>query len=128
MEIIDWIYSLFSPSDESPINSFGVDEFTHTVYQPRQSISIDIRKQEGINSNWKYRQYLQKHGEKIDILNNVKYSQNILPVHTSFPQNPTLCNDYNKTPQIEKSDLMNSYLSSRSNRARMIAPIIRLPE
>jgi hypothetical protein len=128
MEIIDWIYSLFSHSDETPINSFDVDEFTHNVYQPRQSISINIRKQEGINSNWKYRQYLQKHGDQIDILNNVKYSQNILPVHTSFLQNPTLCDSNNNISQNKKSDSMKSYLYSRTNKARMVAPIIRLPE
>lgn len=118
---MNWIYSLFNKPDEPIFVPLEVDHFTRHIHQPREATSIKIRKEEGINSNWRYRQYLQQNGEQINIRNNIQYAQVITPVHSSYSHTTLLCSD-------EKGDLMENYLANKSYKSRLISPVIVVPK
>ena len=103
-------------------------------WQPESVINSKIQKQEGIQSNWDYRKYLQNNAQNImkfnymnsvnDSGNNPKtYTNNQSSSNTPFVFQSTYDT---RTPNYgyNNSDLKNNYLTREQLNARMIAPSI----
>lgn len=119
------------------------DGRNYAKWQPSAVINNEIRKNEGIQTNWDYRQYLSKNAEQI-----MNYNQN--EACNEFCACPAKYNDPSLTPLGEKmlqnrnegpflyksssdksmpfgyenSNLKNLYLKNHELQSRMIAPIL----
>ena len=112
------------------------DGRNYASWQPEAVINERIQRQEGIQSNWAYRNYLQNNGTQIMKYNNLEACYDLgLDPHYSSSKNPA-----SNVPYLYKStydssepgynyptsDLKNPYLSREQLNARMIAPSISL--
>ena len=103
-------------------------------WQPDAVVNDRIQKQEGIQSNWQYRQYLQKNGLQIMQYNNLEACYDLgLDPHTQTGTTPSSNVPYkfrntfdSSTPGFGycNSDLKNPYLTREQMNARLIAPSI----
>ena len=114
-----------------PIMSDGRN---YASWQPDAVINNRIQKQEGIQSNWSYRQYLQNHGLQIMNYNSMEACYDLgLDPHTQTNTTPS-----SNVPYVYKniydtsspgygycnSDLKNPYLSREQLNSRLVAPVI----
>jgi hypothetical protein len=110
------------------------DGRNYASWQPEAVINQRIQKQEGIQSNWAYRNYLQNNGIQIMKYNNLEACYDLgLDPHYSSSKNPSSNVPYlykstydSSSPgyNYPTSDLKNPYLSREQLNARMIAPSI----
>jgi hypothetical protein len=110
------------------------DGRNYASWQPDAVINQRIQKQEGINNNWSYRQYLQKNGLKVMQYNNAEACYDLgLDPHVQTGKTPSNNVPYQfkstfdtSTPGFGycNSDLKNPYLTSEQLNARLIAPSI----
>ena len=110
------------------------DGRNYASWQPEAVINERIQKQEGIQSNWAYRNYLQNNGIQIMKYNNLEACYDLgLDPHYSSSKNPSSNVPYlykstydSSSPgyNYPTSDLKNPYLSREQLNARMIAPSI----
>lgn len=110
------------------------DGRNYASWQPEAVINKRIQKEEGIQSNWQYRKFLQNNANQI-MNYNTQSACYILGLETHF--------NSNKTPSVNvpfqfkgtfdtskpgfgycNSDLKNPYLSREQLNARLIAPSI----
>ena len=110
------------------------DGRNYASWQPEAVINERIQKQEGIHSNWDYRQYMTHHG--LEIMNyNTKEACYDMGMNPYYETNATPASNvpmlYKSTFDTSKpgfgysnSDLKNPYLSREQLQARMIAPSI----
>jgi len=105
-------------------------------WSPDAVINERIQKNEGINNNWNYRQYLQKHGLQIMKYNNEEscYELGLNP-HYNTNSTPSSNVPYTfkstfdtSTPGFGycNSDLKNPYLSREQLNSRLISPSINV--
>lgn len=105
-------------------------------WQPDAVVNERIQKNEGIQTNWGYRQYLQKHGLQIMKYNNEESCYE-LGLNPHFNSNETPSSNvpfaFRSTFDTNKpgygycnSDLKTPYLSSEQLNARLISPSINL--
>ena len=107
---------------------------TYSLWQPESLTNRNMQTNTGINSNWKYRQYIQKNANEI-----MKY--NTMQSINETGNNPyTLLNNkavgntpylYNSVHDLSEplygyrnSDLKQSYMAKEQMKSRMIAPSI----
>lgn len=112
------------------------DGRNYASWQPDAVINERIQKNEGINSNWNYRQYLQNHGLQIMKYNNEESCYELgLNSHISTNNTPSSNVPYTfkstfdtSTPGYGycNSDLKNPYLSRQQLNARLISPSINV--
>ena len=117
--------------DFPPIMSDGRN---YSSWQPEAVINQRIQKQENIQSNWQYRQYLQQNGLQIMKYNSTEACYDLgLDPHTNTNTTPS-----SNVPYVYKSafdtskpgfgycnsDLKNPYLSREQLNLRMVAPSI----
>ena len=103
-------------------------------WQPEAVVNERIQKQEGIQSNWKYRQYLQHNGLQIMNYNNMEACYDLgLDPHVKTDRTPSSNVPVNFKGVFDtsrpgygycNSDLKNPYLSREQLNARLIAPTI----
>ena len=103
-------------------------------YQPEAVVNDRIQKQQGIKSNWAYRQYLQQNGIEIMNFNNTEACHDLgLSTHVPTNQTPSGNVPYKfrgtfdtSTPGFgyRNSDLKNPYLTTEQLNARLVAPSI----
>jgi hypothetical protein len=103
-------------------------------WQPSAVVNERIQRQEGIQSNWQYRQYLQKNGIQIMNYNNKEACYTLgLDPHVNTGKTPSENVPYTFKGTFDtsrpgfgycNSDLKNPYLSSEQLNARLIAPSI----
>jgi hypothetical protein len=103
-------------------------------WQPSAVINERIQRKEGIQSNWGYRQYLQRNGLQIMNYNNQEACYTLgLDPHVNTGKTPSSNVPYNfkgtfdsSTPGFgySNSDLKNLYLSREQLNSRLIAPSI----
>lgn len=100
-------------------------------WQPDAAVNTQIRKENNIDSNWKYRQFIQHHGSQIRQYNNSSEGEHIYTNTTpsdNVPYRFTSVFDTSKPGfGYSNSDLKSPYLSREQLNARMVAPIIVLP-
>jgi hypothetical protein len=110
------------------------DGRNYASWSPDAVINERIQKNEGINNNWNYRQYLQKHGLQIMKYNNEEscYELGLNP-HNNTNNTPSSNVPYTfkstfdtSTPGYGycNSDLKNPYLSREQLNSRLISPSI----
>lgn len=107
----------------------------YNSWQPEALTNNKILADAGIQSNWKYRQYIQKNANQIMKYNSMEaiYSSGNNPyaISNTEPTNksPFLYNSIhqNSNPAygFRDSDLKQSYTSKQQMQAKMIAPSIR---
>lgn len=106
----------------------------YSLWQPEAETNNKILLDTGINSNWKYRQYIQKNANQI-----MKYNT-MGTIYTSGNNPYTILNNAptNKSPYLyssiydnknpiygfKNSDLKQDYMSKQQIQARMISPSI----
>ena len=106
----------------------------YSSWQPEALINNKILVDTGINSNWKYRQYIQKNANQIMKYNTMEsiYASGNNP-YTILNNTPTNKSPYlyssiydtnNPTYGFRNSDLKQDYMSKQQIQARMIAPSI----
>jgi hypothetical protein len=105
-----------------------------TSSQPEASISNNIQLDSGLNSNWKYRQYMQQNANHIMKYNTMSsiYSSGNNPyiMSNNLPTNksPFLFSSVHDTSSpaygLHNSDLKMDYMTKERMNARMIAPTI----
>ena len=103
-------------------------------WQPDAVINERIQKQEGIQSNWQYRQFLQKNGMQIMNFNTQEACYDLgLDPHYNTNATPSSNVPYTfkgtfdtSTPGFGycNSDLKNPYLTSQQLNARLVSPAI----
>jgi hypothetical protein len=101
-------------------------------WQPGAKINEEIRKENNITSNWKYRQYLTENADSIIKSNQLESCDNSCycpALKTTEPTQNTpflykSCVDKSQPYGYETSDLKNIYLSSYELQSRMVAPSI----
>ena len=110
------------------------DGRNYASWQPEAVINERIQKQEGIHSNWDYRQYMTRNG--LEIMNyNTKEACYDMGLNPYYETNATPSSNvpvlYKSTFDSSKpgfgysnSDLKNPYLSREQLQARMISPSI----
>jgi hypothetical protein len=105
-------------------------------WSPDAVINQRIQKNEGINNNWNYRQYLQNHGLQIMKYNSEEscYELGLNP-HYSTNSTPSSNVPYTFKSTFDtgrpgygycNSDLKNPYLSREQLNARLISPSINV--
>jgi hypothetical protein len=112
------------------------DGRNYASWQPEAIVNRRIQEKEGINSNWSYRQYLQKNGLQIMKYNSQEACYDLgLPPHTQTNNTPSSNVPYKfkstfdtSTPGYGycNSDLKNPYMSREQLNARMISPSINV--
>jgi len=112
------------------------DGRNYAQWQPDAVVNERIQKQEGIQSNWQYRQYLQKNGLQIMKYNNLEACYDLgLDPHTQTGTTPSSNVPYKfrntfdtSTPGFGycNSDLKNPYISREQLNARLVSPSINL--
>lgn len=116
---------------EPTINKLGAN---YNSWQPSRVSNDTLVYKSGINSNWKYRQYIQKNANDIMkyntmetitnsgnnpyVLLNTQPSQNTPYIYQSIHETE------NPTCGYTNSDLKQDYIQSHRRKARMIAPSI----
>lgn len=110
------------------------DGRNYASWQPDAVINERIQKQEGIQSNWAYRQYLQNNSLQIMKYNNLEACYDLgLDPHMKTNDKPSSNVPYNYKSTFDRgepgfgyshSDLKNPYLSREQLNARMMAPSI----
>ena len=103
-------------------------------WQPEAVVNERIQKQEGIQSNWKYRQYLQHNGLQIMNYNNMEACYDLgLDPHVKSDRTPSANVPYKFKGVFDtskpgygycNSDLKNPYLSREQLNSRLMAPSI----
>jgi len=112
------------------------DGRNYAQWQPDAVVNERIQKQEGIQSNWQYRQYLQKNGLQIMKYNNLEACYDLgLDPHTQTGTTPSSNVPYKfrntfdtSTPGFGycNSDLKNPYISREQLNARLVSPSINV--
>lgn len=112
------------------------DGRTYSTWQADAVVNERIQRQEGIQTNWGYRQFLQKNGLQIMNYNNQEACYTLgLDPHYDTNETPS-----SKVPYAFKgtfdtakpgfgycnSDLKNPYISREQLNARLVAPSINL--
>jgi len=107
-------------------------------WSPDAVVNERIQRKEGIQSNWQYRQYLQKNGLQIMNYNNQEACYTLgLDPHVNTGKTPSSNVPYtfkgtfdSSTPGFGycNSDLKNPYLSREQLNSRLIAPSINPTE
>jgi hypothetical protein len=110
------------------------DGRNHSSWQPDAVINQRIQQQEGIHSNWQYRQYLQNNGLKIMNYNNLEACHDLgLDTHVQSGNTPSSNVPYKFKSTFDtskpgfgycNSDLKNPYISREQLNARMVSPSI----
>ena len=110
------------------------DGRNYASWQPDAVINERIQTQEGINSNWSYRQYLQKHGIQIMNYNNSEACYTLgLDPHFQTDKTPSDNVPYKFKNIFDtnrpgfgycNSNLKNPYLTREQLNSRLIAPTI----
>jgi hypothetical protein len=110
------------------------DGRNYASWQPDAVINERIQKQEGIQNNWSYRQYLQNNGLQIMKYNNLEACYDLgLNPHTRSDKKPSSNVPYLYRSTFDgsqpgygypTSDLKNPYLSREQLNARLVAPSI----
>jgi hypothetical protein len=106
----------------------------YTSWQPDGETNKNIQNDAGINSNWKYRQYMQKNANQIMKYNTMEsiYTSGNNP-YTILNTNPTenvpyLYTSVHDTSKplygFTNSDLKKDYMTKVQMKAKMIAPSI----
>lgn len=105
-------------------------------WQPQAVVNKRIQKENNINNNWSYRQFLQHNGIKIMEYNNQESCYNLgLDPHVISDKTPSenVPFKYQSIFDTSKpgfgynnSDLKNPYLSREQLNARLVAPSIKL--
>ena len=110
---------------------YTIDETHNSSWQPTASTNNKLRTDAGINSNWKYRTYMQKYANEIMKNNSMQYfnasGNNPYIVHhnDTVSNTPFLFNSIHQdTPLSQNSDLKNEYLTKVRMKTRMVAPSI----
>ena len=114
------------------------DGRNYASWQPEAVINERIQKQENIQSNWQYRQFLQNNGLKIMKYNSTEacYDLGIDP-HTTTNTTPSSNVPFTYKSSFDtatpgfgycNSDLKNPYLTREQLNSRMIAPSIVPPK
>jgi predicted metal-dependent hydrolase len=102
--------------DKPPIVSDG--RF-YTSYVSSEAVNEKIKATEGLQSNWSYREYLQKNAKKIMEYNNLEaYSKLGINPGNTETKNKQVPNGYCNP----ESDLRNKYLSRNQLNLQMTAP------
>jgi hypothetical protein len=112
----------------TPTNPF------ESSWQPGVIINNNIQSEASINSNWKYRQYIQNNANHIMKYNTMEYiyasGNNPYSVTNKVPSSnvPLLFSSlYDQTQpsyDVANSDLKDSFISKQQLNGRMIAPSI----
>ena len=105
-------------------------------WQPESAINKRIQENEGIKTNWHYRQYLQQNGTQIMRFNSLQSEHDSgldvnLMVQNKLNkiQNPYLYKSvFDNSRPYPMSDLKAPYLSREQLNARMVAPMINLKQ
>lgn len=110
------------------------DGRNYVTWQPDAVVNERIQRQEGIQSNWQYRQYLQKNGAQIMNFNTQEacYTLGLDPHYTTnATPSDNVPYTFKGTFDSSKpgfgycnSDLKNPYISREQLNARLIAPSI----
>jgi len=110
------------------------DGRNYATWQPDAVVNEKIQKQEGIQSNWQYRQYLQRNGLHIMNYNSGEACYDLgLDPHVKSDRTPSDNVPYKFKGVFDtsrpgygycNSDLKNPYLTSEQLNARLIAPSI----
>jgi len=110
------------------------DGRNYATWQPEAVVNDRIQRQEGIQTNWGYRQYLQRNGIQIMNYNNVEACYDLgLDPHVKTGRTPSdnVPYKFKNTFDTSKpgfgycnSDLKNPYLSSEQLNARLISTSI----
>ena len=105
-------------------------------WQPEAVINNRIQVQEGLQTNWQYRQYLQNNGQQIMKINTMEYCSDLgLDPHSNTDRTPSSNVPHRFQGLFDtsspgfgycKSDLKNPYISREQLNARMIAPSVNL--
>jgi hypothetical protein len=113
------------------------DGRNYASWQPEAVVNERIQRQEKINSNWQYRQYLQHNGLKIMNYNNLEACYDLgLDPHVNTGSTPSANVPFKFKSVYDtnmpgygynNSDLKKPYLSSEQLNARLIAPTINYP-
>ena len=116
-----------------PIMSDGRN---YASWQPEAVINEQIQKQQNLNTNWKYRQFLTRNGAELAKYNTMEacYALGLDPhIHENATPSSNVPYIYkstfdNSSPGFgyPTSDLKNPYLSREQLQARMISPAIHL--
>jgi hypothetical protein len=114
------------------------DGRNYASWQPEAVINSRIQQQENIQSNWQYRQFLQKNGLQIMKYNSTEACYELgLDPHTTTNTTPSSNVPFTYQSSFDtgkpgfgycNSDLKNPYLTREQLNARMIAPSISLPQ
>ena len=110
------------------------DGRNYATWQPDAVVNERIQRKEGIQSNWAYRQFLQKNGLQIMNYNNQEacYTLGLDPhYNTNSTPSSNVPYTFKNTFDSSKpgfgycnSDLKNPYLTSEQLNARLVAPTI----
>ena len=110
------------------------DGRNYSSWQPDALVNQRIQRQEGINNNWSYRQYLQKNALKVIEYNSAEACYDLgLDPHVQTGKTPSNNVPYkfkstfdSSTPGFGycNSDLKNPYLSAEQLNARLVSPSI----
>jgi len=113
------------------------DGRNYASYQPEAVINQRIQQQEGIKTNWQYRQYMTHNGIQIMEYNTMEACYDVgLNPHTQTNTTPSSNVPYlfsssfdTSTPGYgySNSDLKNPYMSREQLNARMLSPSIQIP-
>lgn len=112
------------------------DGRNYASWQPEAVINNQIQRQEGINSNWAYRQFLQHNSSKIREYNNKEacYALGLDPhiptdntPSTNVPHIFRSIYDNNRPGYgYSNSDLKNPYLTSEQLNSRLSTPVVNI--
>jgi hypothetical protein len=107
---------------------------SYNLWQPDASTNTKIQTDNGITSNWKYRQYIQKNANQIMKYNTMQTindsGNNPYSVLNTDPtnNNPYLYSSTHDTNNpvygFRNSDLKQDYMKKQQMKAKMIAPSI----
>jgi len=111
------------------------DGRTYSSWQPDAVVNERIQRQEGIQSNWQYRQYLQKNGQQIMNYNSKEACYDLgLDPHVQSDRTPSENIPYTFRNTFDtsrpgygycNSDLKNPYLTSEQLNSRLVSAHIK---
>ena len=111
------------------------DGRNYVSWQPDAVVNERIQRQEGIQSNWQYRQYLQKNGQQIMNYNSKEACYDLgLDPHVQSDRTPSDNVPYTFRNTFDtsrpgygycNSDLKNPYLTSEQLNARLVSAHIK---
>lgn len=107
---------------------------SYSLWQPEGSTNRKIQVDTGINSNWKYRQYMQKNAKEImkfnsmqainDSGNNPYTVLNTNPVENTPFLYSSLHDSRSPSYGFRNSDLKSEYMTKEQLKSRMVSPSI----